>query len=346
MRAIHPSAVLEAAGLLAGTAHRTPVFTSRTLDGLLGASVLFKAESLQRGGAFKFRGAFNALSRMDPDVRRRGVLTWSSGNHAGALALAGRILDVPVTVVMPSDAMPLKRDAVLGYGAEVIPCRAEEREIVGRGVAEERSIPVIPPYDHPDVIAGQGTAALELIQDFGPLEAILAPVGGGGLLSGTALAVAAAFRDAGSPAEHAVAVAAADGGMAGPSAAAVHGVEPAVADDAARSLHEDRIVVLDKSPPTIADGLRTRFLGEHTFAVIRDRVAGIVTVTEDEILEALRFLWLRMKLVVEPSGAVPLAALLAGKIDAKGRRVGVILSGGNADPRQVGEWIVRGLGGG
>ncbi len=312
-----PSSVLEAAATIAGVAHRTPVFTSRTADDLLGASVFFKAESLQRCGAFKFRGAFNALSRLDPQARSRGVLTWSSGNHAGALALAGRILDVPVTVVMPSDAMPLKRDAVLGYGAEVIPCRAEEREIVGRGIAEERAIPVIPPYDHPHVIAGQGTAALELIRDCGPLDMILAPVGGGGLLSGTALAAAASG--------------------AGPSIPAVYGVEPSIADDAARSLREGRIVVLETSPPTIADGLRTRFLGEHTFAVIRERVAGIVTVTEEEILEALRFTWLRMKLVVEPSGAVPLAALLAGKCDATGRRVGVILSGGNVDPGRVAE---------
>ncbi len=340
-----PSSVLDAAAKLAGAAHRTPVFTSRTADDLLGASVFFKAESLQRCGAFKFRGAFNALSRLDPRARSRGVLTWSSGNHAGALALAGRILDVPVTVVMPSDAMPLKRDAVLGYGAEVVPCRAEEREIVGRGIAEERAIPVIPPYDHPHVIAGQGTAALELIRDCGPLDMILAPVGGGGLISGTALAAAAAFHGRGGPAEDEAGAARAGTSGAGSAIPAVYGVEPSIADDAARSLQENRIVVLETSPPTIADGLRTRFLGKYTFPVIRDRVAGIVTVSEEEILEALRFIWLRMKLVVEPSGAVPLAALLAGRIDAKGRRVGVILSGGNADPRQVGDWIARGLGG-
>ncbi len=321
-----PSSVLEAAATIAGAAHHTPAFTSRTADDLLGASVFFKAECLQRCGAFKFRGAFNSLSRLDPQARSRGVLTWSSGNHAGALALAGRILDVPVIVVMPADAMPLKRDAVIGYGAEVVPCRAEERESVGRAIAEERSVPVIPPYDHPHVIAGQGTAALELIRDCGPLDMILAPVGGGGLLSGTALAATAASG-------------------AGPSIPAVYGVEPSIADDAARSLRENRIVVLDTSPPTIADGLRTRFLGEYTFPVIRDRVAGIVTVSEEEILEALRFIWLRMKLVVEPSGAVPLAALLAGKLEVAGRRIGVILSGGNADPRQVGDWIARGLGG-
>jgi threonine dehydratase len=308
-------AVLEAARRLAGHANRTPVFTSRTLDDRLGAQVFCKGEHLQRGGAFKFRGAYNALSRLDPEIRARGVLTFSSGNHAAGLALAGRLLAVPVTVVMPEDAMPLKREATLGYGAEVIACPAAEREAVGRRVAAERGLTVIPPYDHPDIIAGQGTAALELLAEAGPLDLLLAPVGGGGLLAGTALA--------------------AEG-----TGAEVIGVEPALGDDAARSLREGRIVVLAEVPRTIADGLRTRFIGEHNFAVIGRRVTDIVTVTEEEIVEALRWLWLRMKLLVEPSGAVPLAALLAGRIPVEGRRVGILLSGGNADPRAVGSVIL------
>jgi threonine dehydratase len=317
MRSLSHADVLRAAAILDGVANRTPVFTSRSLDERLGASLFFKAEHLQRGGAFKFRGAYHTLSRLAPEARSRGVLTWSSGNHAGGLALAGRLFGMPVTVVMPDDAMALKRAAVLGYGAEVISCPAAERETVGRGVAAERGLTVIPPYDHEDIIAGQGTAALELLAQAGRLDILLAPVGGGGLLSGTALAAGD-----------------------GPGRPRVYGVEPAIADDAARSFRSGKIVVLDRVPMTIADGLRTRFLGEKTFAVIRERVTDILTVSEEEIVTALRWLWLRMKLVVEPSGAVPLAALLAGRLPIRGMRVGLILSGGNADPKAVGERIM------
>ncbi len=310
-----PDHVRKAASLLDGVAHRTPVFTSRTLDARLETRVFFKGEHLQRAGAFKFRGAYHALARSAERVRDSGVLTWSSGNHAAALALAGRIFGIRVTVVMPDDSSPLKRAAAEGYGAEIVSCSAVQREEVGRRLAAERGLYIIPPYDHDDVIAGQGTAARELLEQAGPLDLLLAPVGGGGLLAGTALA------------------------SEGPGFPAVIGVEPALADDAARSFRTGAIVRLEAAPPTIADGLRTRFLGERTFAVIRERVEDIVTVSEEEIVEALRWLWLRMKLVVEPSGAVPLAALLAGKVPCAGRRVGVILSGGNADPGAVAGWI-------
>jgi threo-3-hydroxy-L-aspartate ammonia-lyase len=304
--------VMAAAAVLEGVANRTPVFTSRALNERVGATVFLKGEHLQRGGAFKFRGAFNALCALDPEARSRGVLTWSSGNHAAGVALAGRLLGIRVTVVMPADAMLLKREATIGYGAEVILSPAAERERVGRQVASERGLAIIPPYDHDDIISGQGTAALELLAETGPLDIVIAPVGGGGLLAGTALAA---------------------GETAPPL---VYGAEPSMADDAARSLHTGAIVTLERVPMTIADGLRTRFVGERNFAVIRRRVEDIITVTEDEIVDAVRWLWLRMKLLVEPSGAVPLAAILCGRLPVGRKRVGLILSGGNADPGVIG----------
>ncbi len=317
-RRLVPADVRNAAETIRGLPHRTPVFESRSLNERAGGRVFCKGEHLQRAGAFKFRGACHALLRSSPEARAAGVLTWSSGNHAAGLALAGKLLGVAVTVVMPEDAMPLKRRATEGYGAEIVSCPAVERENVGRKLAAERGLTIIPPYDHDDIIAGQGTAALELMDQAPPLDFLLAPVGGGGLLAGTALAAGDA-----------------------PRRPAVIGVEPALADDAARSLRDGAIVRLDRVPDTIADGLRTRFLGERNFAVIGERVESIVTVTEEEIVEALRWLWLRMKLVVEPSGAVPVAALLAGKLELRGRSAGVILSGGNADPRAVGAWIME-----
>ncbi|MBK8229782.1 MAG: pyridoxal-phosphate dependent enzyme [Candidatus Eisenbacteria bacterium] len=308
-----PEAVRLAAERLRGAAHRTPVFSSRTLDARLSASVFCKGEHLQRTGSFKFRGAWNALQSLSADECRRGVITYSSGNHAAALAAAGSQLGIRVVVALPDNALPLKREAVIGYGAEIVPCSANERETVGRRVAAERGLVVIPPYDDDRIIAGQGTAALELMEEVGELDLLLAPTGGGGLLSGTALAAQVLELERGHRTQ-------------------VWGVEPEIANDAQRSLRTGAIVHLEDTPMTIADGLRTRYLGERTFAVIRRHVEGIVTVSEEEIVDAVRWLWLRMKLVVEPSGAVPLAALLAGRFDLKGRRVGVILSGGNADP--------------
>lgn len=309
-----PRAVLEAAAILEGRAHRTPVLTSQTLDAVVGARLFFKCEHLQRAGAFKFRGAYHALARLSSAERALGVLTWSSGNHAAALALAGRELGVAVTVVMPDTALAVKRAAVEGYGATVLTCAPAQREAVGRGIAHERGFAVIPPYDHEHVIAGQGTAAWELLQDIGKLDLVMAPIGGGGLLAGTALAA---------------------GNLAASVRPQVIGVEPARANDAARSLRQGSIVTLPDAPDTIADGLRTRFVGERNFAVIRERVTDIVEVEEQQIVEAMRWLWERMKQVVEPSGTVALAAVLGGRVDVAGKRVGVILSGGNADVEAV-----------
>ncbi|MEW5927121.1 MAG: threo-3-hydroxy-L-aspartate ammonia-lyase [Gemmatimonadota bacterium] len=301
--------VRAAAERLRGVAHRTPVLTSRTLDALAGATVLLKCENLQRGGAFKFRGAYNAVSKLSEAERRAGVLTFSSGNHAQAVALTGRILGVKTVVVMPENAPAAKVEATRGYGAEVIPydpASASREELAAR-LREERGMTLIPPYDHADVVAGQGTAALELLEEAGPLDAVLAPCGGGGLLSGTALSAKA---------------------MA--PGCRVIGVEPELADDATRSFRSgelQRVV----NPPTIADGLRTPYLGRITFPLVRAHVDDMVNVSEAGIVEAMRFLWTRTKLVVEPSGAVPVAALLAGIPELRGARVGVVVSGGNVD---------------
>ena len=297
-----------AARRLEGVAHRTPVMTSRTLDERTGAQVFLKCENLQRVGAFKFRGAYNALSRLSSDERRRGAVTFSSGNHAQAVALAGRLLGVPVTVVMPQDAPAIKRRATEGYGAEVIPydpARAS-RDQLARELEAERGLTLVPPYDHPDVIAGQGTAALELLAQAGPLDYVLTPCGGGGLLSGTALAASGAA----------------------PRCRPI-GIEPALADDACRSFRTGRLHTVH-NPPTIADGTRTPSLGQLTFPLIRRLVHDMQAVSEEAIAEAVRFLFYRVKLVVEPSGALGAAALLSGAVTLGGR-VGVILSGGNID---------------
>jgi threo-3-hydroxy-L-aspartate ammonia-lyase len=308
-----PEDVERAARALRGIANRTPVVTSRTVDSLTGASVFFKCENLQRAGAFKFRGAYYALSRLTPDERARGVLTFSSGNHAQAVALAGRLLDVPVTIVMPSDAPAVKLDATRGYGGRIVTyARAsEDREAIGRRISAERGLTVVPPYDHPDVIAGQGTAAWELFDEAGPLDLLLAPCGGGGLLSGTALA--ARVRHAG---------------------CRVIGCEPALADDATRSFRT-KTLQTTHNPPTIADGARTPSLGRLTFPLVLAHVADMVTVADDELVRAMFLLWERLKLVVEPTGTLAAAALLERRVDAAGRRVGVILSGGNVDLRQA-----------
>jgi len=321
MNSLHPDTVLRAAETLDSIAHRTPIFTSRTLDDRFGAKFFFKGEHLQRCGAFKFRGAYYAISRLNPDERARGVITFSSGNHASGMALGGALLGAPVTVAMPTNTAPIKRKAAAGYGAELVDCEASEREAVGERIAKERGLTVIPPYDHDDVIAGQGTAALELLEDQPDLDLLLTPLGGGGLLAGTCLAAQAGIGEGPPP--------------------NVIGVEPEVADDGARSFHSGRIVRLETVPETIADGLRTRYVGERNFAVFSQRLTDVVTVSEAAIGSALAHLWLRMKLLTEPSAAVPLAAILEGKIDVRGRRVGIILSGGNCDPRAAAELIDR-----
>jgi threo-3-hydroxy-L-aspartate ammonia-lyase len=307
--AIGLNEIRRAAERLAPWAHRTPVFTCKALDARCGNSVFLKCENFQKVGAFKFRGAMNAVLQLSDAERRCGVITHSSGNHAQALALAGKLLDTPVTVVMPRTAPAVKREATLGYGARIVPCEPtfESRETTVAAEIEHHGFTLVHPFNDWNVIAGQGTAAWELLDQAGSLDLVLCPVGGGGLLAGTALAVKGR-----SPSTRVIAA------------------EPANADDARRSLETGSIQHCD-DPRTIADGLRTTSIGERNFAVIASRVERVVTVTEAEILDAMRFVWERVKLVIEPSSAVAVAPLLSGKLDAGGLRVGVILSGGNVD---------------
>jgi threo-3-hydroxy-L-aspartate ammonia-lyase len=309
--------VEDAARRIAGAAHRTPVVTSRTVDARTGARVFFKCENFQRAGAFKFRGAYNALSRLSPEERRRGVVTFSSGNHAQAIALAGQVLDIPRVIVMPSDAPAVKVAGTRGYGGEVVlyDRDREDREAIGRSLAAERGLVLVPPYDHADVIAGQGTAALELIAEAGPLDVIYVPCGGGGLLSGSALAA---------------------GGSA-PTCRVV-GVEPAAGDDATRSFRTKQLQTVN-NPQTVADGARTPSLGSLTFPLVLQHVSDMTTVADDALLRTMFYLWERLKLVVEPTGALAAAAVLEGGIAPRGARVGVILSGGNVDLSQMAGWI-------
>ncbi|MCZ6726792.1 MAG: threo-3-hydroxy-L-aspartate ammonia-lyase [Acidobacteria bacterium] len=297
-----------AAERLEGIVHRTPVVTSRTLDKKVGAEVFLKCENFQRVGAFKIRGAYNAISQLSAAQRERGVLAYSSGNHAQGVALAGRLLGVSTTIVMPTDAPVTKLAATRGYGARVVEYDREEfsrREVAGR-LLEDKGYTLIPPFDHAHIIAGQGTAALELVEDVGELDYLLVPCGGGGLLSGSVVATKGLAPDC-----------------------QVIGVEPEVADDATRSFYSGRIQTV-RNPPTIADGTRTESLGKLTFELIRQHVDAMRTVSEEAIIEATRFLFFRTKLVVEPSGALGVAELLSGAVEARGR-VGVILSGGNVD---------------
>jgi threonine dehydratase len=303
-----------AAARLEGVAHRTPVATSSLFDARAGCQAYFKCENLQRMGAFKFRGAYNALAQLAPEQRRRGVVAFSSGNHAQAVALAGRLLDVPTTIVMPADAPAVKVAATRGYGAEVVlydRARGESREEVAAKLAREKGAAVVPPFDHAHVIAGQGTAAKELFEDVGPLDYLFVCCGGAGLLSGCAIA-----------ANH-----------LSPGTRVI-GVEPAAGDDAARSLRTRSLVHIDV-PQTIADGARTQSLGALTFPLVLRHVNDIITVTDEELVEAMRFLWERMKLVVEPTGALATAGVLQGSIDVRDRRVGIILSGGNVDLKAI-----------
>lgn len=301
--------VSAAATRLAGHAHRTPVLRSRTADALLGAEVFFKCENLQRAGAFKFRGAFNALSRLDDAQRRAGVIAFSSGNHAQAVALAGRVLGVRTTILMPDDAPRAKVAATEGYGAEVIRYDRyrEDREAIGKRIAHERGLALIPPYDHPDVIAGQGTATLELIDEVGELDDLYVCLGGGGLLSGAALAARALAPRC-----------------------RLHGVEPEAGNDAQQSMARGEIVHIE-TPLTIADGAQTQHLGDLTFAILRRDVNEIVTASDAELVQAMRFFAERMKLVVEPTGCLAWAGAVNAGAALAGRRVGVIVSGGNVD---------------
>ncbi|TAL88389.1 MAG: threo-3-hydroxy-L-aspartate ammonia-lyase [Candidimonas sp.] len=301
--------VVAAAGRLAGQAHKTSVFTSRTVNEALGAEVFFKCENFQRMGAFKFRGAFNALSRFDPSQRKGGVLAFSSGNHAQAISLAARILGIAATIVMPRDAPAAKMAATKGYGGQVVlyDRYTEDREAICRKLADEKGMTLVPPYDHPDVLAGQGTAAKELFEEVGKLDALFAPLGGGGLLCGSALAARAL-----SP------------------ACKVYGVEPEAGNDAQQSLRTGSIVHID-TPRTIADGAQTQHLSPLTFAIIRRDVDDILTASDPELIECMRFFASRMKMLVEPTGCLGFAAARRVKDQIKGQRVGVVLSGGNVD---------------
>ncbi|WP_423763107.1 threo-3-hydroxy-L-aspartate ammonia-lyase [Burkholderia sp. NLJ2] len=301
--------VAAAAARLEGHAHRTPVMTSRTIDEALGAQVFFKCENLQRMGAFKFRGAFNALSRFDAEQRRNGVVTFSSGNHAQAIALSARVLGIPATIVMPQDAPAAKMAATRGYGGNVVTYDryTEDREQIGRDLAEQHGLTLIPPYDHPDVIAGQGTAAKELFDEVGPLDAVFTPLGGGGLLSGTALATRALSPHA-----------------------KLYGVEPEAGNDGQQSFRSGAIVHID-TPRTIADGAQTQHLGNLTFPIIRRDVDDILTATDAELVDCMRFFATRMKIVVEPTGCLSFAAVRRMKDQLQGKRVGVVISGGNVD---------------
>jgi len=296
--------VVAAAQRLAGHAHRTPVMRSTAIDELVGARVVFKCETFQKVGAFKFRGAYNALSRIAGD----SVVAFSSGNHAQAVALAARMLGKRATIVMPSDAPPSKLAATRGYGAEVVLYDRfrEDREAIATAIATERGAPIVPPYDHPDIIAGQGTAALELIDEVGELDVLVTPLGGGGLLSGSAIAAHARSPQC-----------------------RVYGVEPAAGNDGQRSLAAGEIVHI-ATPDTIADGAQTQHLGQLTFPIIQREVAGIVTASDDELVDAMILFAERMKLVVEPTGCLGLAGLR--HLPIAGLRVGVIVSGGNVDP--------------
>ncbi len=301
--------VNEAARRLAGVANRTPVLTSRTLDQLVEATVFTKAEGFQRIGAFKFRGAYNAVAALPEDARSSGIVSYSSGNHAQAIALAASLYDVPAVIVMPEDAPAPKIEATRGYGAEVVfyDRYRQARDAIAKTLAEKRGMVLIPPFDHWDVIVGQGTAALELFDEVGSLDTLLVPVGGGGLISGCSIVAKAQLV-----------------------APRVIGVEPEAGDDVRQSLELGRIVSIE-TPKTIADGQQTTAAGAKTFAVMSQHVDDIVVVSDQEIVQAMRFAFERMKVVLEPSGASALAALMAGRIDAKGQRVGVILSGANID---------------
>jgi threonine dehydratase len=302
--------IAAAAKRIEGVAHRTPVITSRTLDKWTGATVFVKGEKFQRMGAFKFRGAYNRLAQLSAAERKRGVVAFSSGNHAQGVALAAQILNVPATIVMPTDAPQAKVEATRGYGADILSYDRfrEDRAAIARKLADDRGATLVPPYEDPHIIAGQGTAALELLETSGPLDALLVPTGGGGLLSGSTLAA-----------------------IQGSPSIEVWGVEPETGNDWQQSFERGERVTIEV-PKTIADGIQTTSPGVLPFAIFQRYGKGIVTVTDDELRTAMRFAFERLKIVIEPSGAAGLAALMHAKIPARGRRVGIIISGGNVDP--------------
>jgi threonine dehydratase len=306
-----------AAARLKGHAHRTPVLTSHSVDRELGASLFFKCENFQRMGAFKFRGAFNALSALTPSVRDRGVIAFSSGNHAQAVALAARMLGIDATIVMPDDAPQSKLEATRGYGGRIVTYDRyrENREAIAASLAQERGAVVIPPFDHPDIIAGQGTAAAELIEQTGPLDRLFVCLGGGGLLSGSALAAKALAPDC-----------------------AVYGVEPEAGNDGQRSFRQGSIVRIEV-PKTIADGAQTQALGLYTFEIIRREVTDILTASDEQLIDCMRFFATRMKIVVEPTGCLAFAAARAMGTQLSGQRVGIIVSGGNIDAARLAQFL-------
>jgi threonine dehydratase len=311
--------VVAASERIAGVAHRTPVLTSRTANAELGAEVFFKCENLQRMGAFKFRGAYNALSKFDAAQRRAGVVAFSSGNHAQGVALSAKLLGIPATIVMPLDAPAAKIAATRGYGATVVTYDryTEDREQIGRELAQQHGLTLIPPYDHADVIAGQGTAAKELFDEVGELDYLFAPLGGGGLLSGTALATRALSPKA-----------------------KLYGVEPEAGNDGQQSFRSGAIVHID-TPKTIADGAQTQHLGHLTFPIIRRDVDDILTASDEQLRAEMRFFGARMKIVIEPTSGLGLAAARAMKEQLQGKRVGIIISGGNIDIARYAELVAE-----
>jgi len=290
-------------------AHRTPVMTSTTADERVGAKLFFKCENFQRMGAFKFRGAYNAIAQFTPEQRAKGVVAFSSGNHAQGIALSAKLLGVKAVILMPTDAPAIKVAATRGYGAEVVlyDRYTQDRDAIGRGLAEDRGLTLISPYDHPHVMAGQGTAAKELIEETGPLDVLITPLGGGGLLSGCATAAKAM-----SP------------------GCKVIGVEPEAGNDGQQSFRSGKIVTIE-TPKTIADGAQTQFLGKFTFPVIQQRVDDVLTVSDAELASAMKFFAIRMKMIVEPTGCLGAAAAFGSQLDLKGLRVGIVLTGGNVD---------------
>lgn len=309
--------VAAAAERIAGYANKTPVMTSRTVNEEFGADVFFKCENFQRMGAFKFRGAMNALRQFTPEQRAAGVVAFSSGNHAQAIALSAKLLGIPATIIMPHDAPAAKVAATKGYGGHVVMYDryTEDREKIGRDLAEKQGLTLIPPYDHPHVIAGQGTATKELIEEVGALDALFVCLGGGGLLSGSALAARHLSPDC-----------------------LIYGVEPEAGNDGQQSFRSGKIVHID-TPKTIADGAQTQHLGQHTFPLIQKHVNDILTVSDDELIAAMKFIAERMKMVVEPTGCLGFAAARARKEGLRGKRIGIIISGGNVDINRYSEFL-------
>jgi threo-3-hydroxy-L-aspartate ammonia-lyase len=315
--AINFNDIQEAAKRLKGVANRTPVLSSRTANALSGAELFFKCENYQRMGAFKFRGAYNALAQFNPEQRKAGVCAFSSGNHAQGIALSAQILGIPAAIVMPLDSPSVKLAATRGYGAEVITYDRykDDREAIAKKLSQERGMTLIPPYDHAHVMAGQGTAALELLEEVGQLDTLLVCLGGGGLISGSAVA-----------AKH-----------LNPKIRVI-GVEPEAGNDAQQSKRSGKIVKID-TPKTIADGAQTQYVGQLTFPVIQELVDDIVTVSDAQLIEAMRFAASRMKMVIEPTGGLAMAAAMQSAVDLKGQRVGVIISGGNVDIAQLAKYL-------